>query len=804
MIRTAPEDGYIRVSPSGHGQIRDALPPDKQPGLIFVDVAERSVSPERVVDALKGHAHRFANTDFLLIRWPVVRTTTSDDAALKSGISAWFEVIAERSAAIGLSRAHIGIVVFSVGEDPYVEWLHPEEINAGAVSEGELLQRALIAEFRAMLDWGHAVWRPRGYHYELPSGDHAGAFVRVGDSFRTPRDARVLSTWIASRLRDGTAIVADSATLVPLVSDLHALIELSGWEPGRVEMLDEYPRTRFDVMRAIRPLQAAKGGVLGLLSVNASGRYRDLMLETLSSTARNPDDWSMIVLVDKSRGVSDSTYAGTAEGDGDERVSTWVAVSDQELNPLDASSCELCRRNERAQIVRIDPRTFEALALPGVLLMTPDVPAARRSVGLWDSCFASRALGVQVNPAPGPSAISRPEGFLGVRVHFDKLLTADHREALCDRISERLRDIRRESEEQTLDYRGCDGVVVSRSDAEQPGFGEVFGHVMANIGLEGIQVTVLDPGSPAPDDVAGWNSALVFSLGCVTGWNLRQLHLAVEDSWQGKRNRNISALVLHARPSTTREWVTLGRSFRDQLMAVWLTFLPWRSPIAEEAIHLNQVTPHADYLTDVARNFLTERKSYCTPRSGGTNWDERVAAFDSQDGSPDPYSILWGMSPRGGAGNVRTQSNFGYEVDAVTAYAAMGAAMQSARLKSDREDPRWGVFEFPAIARSYYDGVVLACILRWCEPQEAWWGQSGRQAANVMSELIARTADASDQQILFPELLLAASQGKIPWQAVEVLVSEAASAAAQWPESHRGPVELGTALWRAASIQGPP
>ncbi|WP_178357738.1 hypothetical protein [Mycolicibacterium hippocampi] len=188
----------------------------------------------------------------------------------------------------------------------------------------------------------------------------------------------------------------------------------------------------------------------------------------------------------------------------------------------------------------------------------------------------------------------------------------------------------------------------------------------------------------------------------------------------------------------------------------------------------------------------------------GFNWDERVAAFNSNDGSPDPYSILWGMSPRGGAGNVRTQSNFGYEVDAVTAYAAMGAAMQSARLKTDREDPRLGVFEFPAIAWSYYDGVVLACILRWCGPQEAWWGRSGRQAANVMSELIARTADASDQQVLFPELLLAASQGKIPWQAVEVLVSEAATAAAQWPESRRGPVELGTALWRAASIQGPP
>lgn len=105
---------------------------------------------------------------------------------------------------------------------------------------------------------------------------------------------------------------------------------------------------------------------------------------------------------------------------------------------------------------------------------------------------------------------------------------------------------------------------------------------------------------------------------------------------------------------------------------------------------------------------------------------------------------------------------FGYPVDCLTAYTAIGGAMQSSLQRVDIQGLRWRVFEFPAITRAYCDGILLASILRWCEPQQAWWGDTDREAENVISELVARTQDKTDQAVLVPELFLAASQGKIP------------------------------------------
>jgi hypothetical protein len=278
-----------------------------------------------------------------------------------------------------------------------------------------------------------------------------------------------MSSWLAARLRDDMAFATGSATLVQLITDLQALMREQGWACGRVEMLDEYPRTRLDITRAIRPLASSAGGVLGLLSVSSSGRYRGLMQAVLASTAESQDNWSMVVLVDKTSSNADRDLVSEPAGVDDERVSTWTAVADAGLDTLDASACTWCRDNKRAPVVMIDPRSFEALALPGVSLMTPDTTSARASRDFWQRCPATGAIGVEVEPFQGPSRVSRPKSArMGVRIHFDRLLSEP--EALARAAADRVAALR----DQGLSFASCDVVVVPAEDTNFGGFEELY------------------------------------------------------------------------------------------------------------------------------------------------------------------------------------------------------------------------------------------------------------------------------------------------------------------------------------------
>lgn len=68
-----------------------------------------------------------------------------------------------------------------------------------------------------------------------------------------------------------------------------------------------------------------------------------------------------------------------------------------------------------------------------------------------------------------------------------------------------------------------------------------------------------------------------------------------------------------------------------------------------------------------------------------------------------------------------------------------------------------------------------------------------------MEELLARTTDEADRRILWPELLLAASQGKVPKPGIQVLVPIVEHATQNWTDFERAPVELGLLLVKARS-----
>lgn len=812
------EDAYIRLF-AGARDATTSDPATNPEALTFVD-ADGVRSARELIRSFQRLPHRLSHTRYVLIRWPSITAFEADDdegeQASSQLMTDWLEELSGSGGALPDRQTHLGIVRFRVGQPPETVWADPPSTQ----SDETLLARARAVEMFTLLQWGNGIWRPADYHYELPSGQHSGAFVRLADAFRRPRDAQVLASWLASQLRPKVGILTDSGTMTPLVIQLHALARLrEGWTPGQVEVLDDYPRTRLDALRAARRLRGEADGTLGILSVSSSGRVRDLMAEALRTTAVADDSWALHVLADKVHST-DECYEAEVPPDAreDQRVFTWLGLADPSVVATDGDSCELCRDNRRAPRVRIDPRTFDTLLLTDAELVTPDTFDGAENKELWEAADTAGAIAVQVEPHEAASR-TRPKGeLMAVRVQFEKLLpNGDFLKHLSDRLAQ-LRgldgeQLRKSSCPAFNELGKVEGVIVPSTDLEVDSFGPTWEVVRDGIGCGDVPLHPFDPDSGVvPGEFAARNELLVFSLGTVTGWTLRQLLIGVQDAWDdapppgpGDPQRRVHGLVLHARPPTGREWATISNSYERRLGALWLTYLPWRSPLDEEDRLLTELkNPNDLQLSEPAKSFLRERRGYCRPRS--RSWDERVAREGEMVHAD---SVFWGLPPLSGRGTIRNQSLYGYRIGALAIYAAMGSAVHRRRTHDPVVVPRWRAFEMPAIVRSYYDALIVVAALRWLEPQEIWWGSTEREAINTLSGLVGRTSDDSELMVLVPELLLAAAQGKVPAAAVPTLIALAETHSGSWSPEDKAPIQLGLLLLAEAqgmrsSTEAPP
>jgi hypothetical protein len=777
-------DGYIRISPRRRAPIRESEAATNPNSLLFVDLDYSDPDPERVIDAFQQLPQRLVSVGYVVFRWPHIRVEKkSQQQANDKLVRDWLNTVTERLEHMGLRRLHVGVVRFRVGDEPRLVWASNSAGDHRPVTDALLLQRALRAELSTLLDWGHAVWRPLNYHYKLPSGYHSGSFVRVADIFRSPRDARVMTSWLTPRMVDGLGLVAESSTLNPLLTDIHAVMAQAELQPGPVEVLDEYPRTQLDVDRAVRSLAVSIGGVLGLLSVNGSGRYRDMIYAALQSIATPARPWSMIVLVDNWRGTVDGSFVGRvrAEAEGADRISTWHSVSSTATNPL-TDECSLCKSFARAPLVTVDPRSYEVLALPSPELVTPDTFDAGSNVDFWQSCFESEALGHSTISLSATAGRSK-DRKLTIRVDWAKLTP---NEAFVRRVVERLRAA------SNLDrLRATDEILVDHEDVQKPGFEDLYNAVADELGLSGLPWIIFNPEGEQDGRVGNARNLLIFELGSISGFKMRDKLLVRQSLASSHRGASTSGLIVRARPATSREWENLYRSFSNQLVALWRTYLPLRSPFDEEAVHLQQLDPSETPIDPAAQQFLTQRINLCQPRE--FEWERRLAS-EASGNSSDPRAIFWGSELPNAQQHVRGSSLYGREVDALTAFSAVGAAVHAKRVKGRRDNPRRRLFEMPAISRSYYDALILASILRWLEPHECWWGDSPREAINAVEELLARTTNSGDRRILVPELLLGASQGKLSGEAARALLDGVSAELETMPEDHRAPTELGMIL----------
>lgn len=775
----AVEDAYLRLHPA-QPPIHSPVPinPDS---LVFVDL-DASAGPESpwVSKQLRAAPPGFfLAPSTVLVRWPEGRGEAEAVSDQAEGIAQLVQTRAGR-------RVPVGLVSFPLGSDPRVVW-STGALPATTPPVPELLARARAAELHGLLNLGRAIWQPTAYHYRLPSGEHSNVFVRVADAIGRPRDAVALATWLHAFAEEELGVVVDSPTMVPLVLALHGAMRVEGLAPGPVATLTDYPTNQFEVDQAVADLQSSER-LLGLLSVMSTGSVGERMAAALTRQRR---PWRLEVLVNRN-GRGATALPLNNDNVRSDSSKAWLGLGSSTTSSRSAQGCRLCSSSGQARTVYIDPRSFEAMVLPEPELLVPDVAHAGKSRHLWTRYDVVGGVGVQCLPHPETRDLRAHRELLAVRCYPHALFADpdppnedegrdrdDFLGHVCDRVTavaQRYQDV----SPPQWSPKHCRILVVTETDWASSGF-ERFLDALAR-GLEREPwsaediVVVPKPFTDVPRArfTDSQEHILVVTVGTVTGSTMQQLLVGLHDVTAGE----IGGLVLHARPERSRDWQVLQNSYNRRLDSLWLTYLPWRSPLDEENAMLGRArgalekATLSDDVAHAADRFLSQREAFTAPAA--KDWVERTSRADAT--SADPYSLFWGMAldPSDQSGEVtptwasfqvpllRPGSRYGNRLRAVTTYVAVGAAMQSARVKARQVGaPVWQQFELPAILRSYFDPLIIAALLRWLEPYEAWWGARPEDAENALAEAYARATDA-DQRILLPELLLAAAQGKIP------------------------------------------
>lgn len=763
-------DAYLRVS-AGSPPI--VSPAGQTEALLFVDLDGFSEDVEQLLRSVRDVPAGFlTQAKYVLARIPADGPSNPNRAGHREELAGR---LVDNLARRGVSPVGVGVVDFPVSRDPIVVWQHNRGV--GDAVERQLLARARRVELATLLTAGRAIWEPTAYHYQLPSGLHAARFVRTADAVQRPRDAVVVASWLYRHLADRLGVVLDSSSTVAISVALSAAATQAGLRPGPVISLDDYPSSQFDVVEAVSRA-ASEGDALALLSVSSSGQTRDRLTAALTTRGRGVVE----VLVDRQ---------GSAANDLEDLGHGWIGLMEP---ALEGDSCRLCNDADRPLVVQVDPRSFAPHAVSEPTLMVPEIADARDNRGLLELYDRSDSIGLECEPHPVTQQL-RPSGNLAFRFYPHSLL--DPRNGVDEELRERLRS---RIEEGYLARQFGDqpdalqALIVLSVDHAVPGFDALIELIEDALPFTSdSKRVVVDLEHKHVDDFAASlervEQALVLTVGSMSGVTLSDVNVLVQDH----SNARLWGVAIHARPSTAREWETLHNSYSRNLAGAWVTLLPERSLFKEEALSLKfargLVEPQG------AEKLFVERR-ITRATSSPSEWTTRVETYERAFGadeepqippSPtliDPYAVFWGMPQQGlppaalerrsaevepeldqwqRDSRIRRGSYYGDRLRAVSVLAAMGPPMQSAReLARQEAAPVRRQFDMPSIFRLYFDPLLLAAVLRWCKPDELWWGAANGVSA-VLQETVARFEHDDDgRRILVAELLLAAIMGKLP------------------------------------------
>lgn len=506
--------------------------------------------------------------------------------------------------------------------------------------------------------------------------------------------------------------------------------------------------------------------------------------------------WRLEPLI--SRRGEEASGVPTALSAGDHHP--WIALGD--LEPVqNASVCNLCETSELARLVTIDPQNFSAKSLPEPDLLMPTVGDGVHNASVWNLYNTEqpeRASGL----SPSVSLLGRTREIENDRqdqtgMFFEPSVLAHP--GLGEIINARLAEltglppIMRTNEASRLEQRrlvgivkklpGIDVVIVDAEDAralatvlgvasDDPAVAAYLADELAGLnrgphrrrGRPEVCIADSDGATRAMQlaDIASRKRAktptiLLFTFGSRLGVTLQRLLVDVHDAWKtAGRDPVVKGLVLHAHPDDSRAWAAVRNAFwhdnQSTLVALWLTYMPHRSPLDDEVAVLESAAKRPK-LPAAIRKIL----------------EPRLAELHRSGPAAATVRPFWSA---GSPPELRRTSYYGDQlIDRVT-LAAVGSAMQRARLVHRPDDsPFWYRFDMPKIFRSYFDGLIHVSALRWMQPREGWWGATEEEQKLLVVE--AQRQAPSDWSLVLPELLLAAALGKVPEVMYETLMPAA-------------------------------
>lgn len=686
--------------------------------LRLVDINLRADTDiDLIWEAIHEIPDRFAGAPTVVFRWPSI--LKSDDEGI---LSAFLETAAERKAALG-EVSRVEVFAHVVGSEP----IHLTSDGSSPTPHALLRQ----LEFESLLEVHEAHLSGADYHYRLPSGSHAAEFLRVANALRHPRDVWVVAAWMTDFLTAGCGLLLDTASLTPLAVQLDAFAAGAGFALGDIGVMDSYPAS-LPAVSTVVEAASSTARCLAVLSVDSTGSTRRLLEPELE--ARNPGNWRMHTLV----------RFGVHDGDPNPNNEVWT--HDQAVTPSAPEDCTLCRDHRRAFLVTVDERTYYPVPNIEPEKIVPSI-AEGDNAAFWELANAQNAVLLEVTPSASAMEQRAERTPLAVRIRFDALVADVDR--LIGAVRIRLQaleavgpgagslSVSKEHLDRLRTHMAATSVVfVENDDLSNP----ISLHaVLQELGLETARIVVGK--KQLRDEAVAGDSILCFAWGSLTGSKMKRMRVAATDAYGGSA-AEINGFCLHARPPTLAEWRSAVLSFRpSKLGALWLSFLPWGSPLAEERRLLERMGMTSP---------IVERRL-------------RYLSDTDPDSSGHAMAALLGVDERClGQSKVRDTSIYGHQISTDTAFAALGAALQRARDAASHSARRI-VVNLAGIGRPYFDANLIASMLRWTRPAEAYWGGDAaeqRETLNLLWEAGGNTDE--ELTVIIPELFLAAALGKMP------------------------------------------
>jgi hypothetical protein len=574
------------------------------------------------------------------------------------------------------------------------------------------------AELTAILQRTQAIFTSNEFHYELPSGLHAEKFVRLGDAFRSVFDVRRITDWVFPHLTGNTIVIADTGSLLPLLIDLREQARTRFNWNVEISTLDRYPQDAVAVSDAVtairnRPRVADTLGTsreptfLFLISVNSSGR-----LCRLFKALDLPKSKIVVICETMKDKLKDEVPCDFV----------LVTIPVERWDPNTEAGCEGCKMTE---VIRVHRESYELLPSIKRKPVKLEKTVAESLAEFWT--IVDEAKAVELHKEVGYLDRGKPDSR-HFSVYLDTVKLAEHpkfRETCIKRLQE---------------VASPDLVIIPKH--ENSG-------MVAKLCVEAhprTNVIEAPPGrfsSEIEGQLHGTERIIVADDAIVTGITLKNLRTELFRVTQLLGiTPEVNAFVMLSRPSDNEALVAIERKYRGRTVRQILFGAKLYLPGARQC-------PWCDEL-----RLLTSYRHRLSKASF------EVAEFRIRKLESPMVPPLLMVPPQDAQEDLKTLGSFFGTLGQKTAFAAGVCAAQTLKLQLGTLGGgiQSKVFDLEMAIHAYYEGVLLASILRTYNAVHVRYPNS--------DPLVEREIIGIDPNQVYPgviaELILAAIDNKIP------------------------------------------